>query len=125
MKHKPEPHITKSIEGEHASFFSYTMGFLISLALTISAYLFVSEKMFEGSVLIIALVVLGLSQAIVQLVCFFNLGKDKKDQDNLFVFLFMILVLLIVVIGSLWIMYHLNYRLMPSMDNMKLENQSV
>lgn len=122
MKKKPTASVIFE-EGKHASFFSYCMGFLISLALTFSAYFFVKDNMMEPMTLTMAVVFFGLSQAIVQLVCFFNLGKDRKDEQNLFIFLFMVLVLLIIVIGSLWIMYHLNERVMPAMP--KLEHQTM
>ena len=55
-------------------------------------------------------------QAIVQLIFFLHIGQEAKPHWETVVFCFTVLVLLIIVIGSLWIMYDLDYRLMPRMQ---------
>jgi cytochrome o ubiquinol oxidase operon protein cyoD len=92
---------------------SYVLGFLLSVLLTVGAYLVVAKHLFTSWVLVFAIVGLGSVQALIQLVFFLHLGKESKPRWNLLVFFFMGLVVAILVIGSLWIMYNLNYRVMP------------
>lgn len=95
----------------------YSIGFILSLLLTFGSYFLVSEKMAGEGGLLISLVLLAVVQAVVQLLFFLHLATEPKPNWNLIVFLFMALVLVIIVIGSLWIMYHLDTRTMPPMDH--------
>ena len=93
----------------------YALGFFLSLLLTFASFWTVSMQLLPRSILIPLLIGMALIQAAVQLVCFLHLGRGAKPDWNLTVFLFMLLVLIIIVGGSLWIMYNLNYRMMPEM----------
>ena len=88
-------------------------GFLLSLLLTLLAYFAVEKKLLEGKALVFALGGLALLQAFVQLKLFLHLGQESHPRWKYLTFFFMALVLLILVLGSIWIMYHLNYRQMP------------
>ncbi len=99
------------------SFKSYAIGFVLSIVLTLASYLLVTENLLTGKTLVYTIVVLGLIQAVVQLIFFLHLAEESKPRWNLLVFLFMLLVLLIIVIGSLWIMYNLDYHMMMPMEN--------
>jgi len=99
---------------EHGTLKSYWLGFILSIGLTLAAYWAVVGKLIAGKILIGTLLALALAQTVVQLVLFLHLGQESKPRWNLLVFLFMLSVLLILVFGSLWIMYHLNYNMMPT-----------
>ena len=87
---------------EHWSLKEYVLAFAASIVLTLTAY-FISGA---------AVIGLGLLQALIQLVVFFHLGREERPRWNLITFLFMGIVLLVIVLGSLWIMYNLDYRMM-------------
>src|SRR3990167_2766991 len=91
---------------------SYTFGFASCIILTLTAYFLVFYRLLTGYALILTLSGLAVIQAIVQLVFFLYLGKERKPRINLLTFLFMALVLVVIVGGSLWIMYSLNERTM-------------
>ncbi len=113
-----------SKQDTHASTFnSYLTGFLLSVALTVVAFFMVAAKIFSGRVMMYIIVGLAVEQLLVQLVFFLHLHKESKPRWNLFIMLFMLLILAIVVIGSLWIMHHLNYNMMPEheMDSYMIE----
>lgn len=93
---------------------SYTIGFILSLITTLAAFYFVSENLFDHWTLTLIVSGLALFQAAVQLIFFFHLKSESSSEWNGLVFLFMLLMVLILVIGTLWIMYHLDYRMMPS-----------
>ena len=88
---------------------TYILGFVLSLELTLAAYLLTVSGSLTSRLLIASIIGLGVVQLLVQLVFFLQLGKESKPRWNLVVFLFMLIVLLILVLGSLWIMYSLNY----------------
>ncbi len=85
--------------------------FLASLFLTLAAF-FIVESFQKSWATQLTVAILGLIQAWMQLVIFLQLGRESKPRWNLIVFLFTIMVTLILVLGSLWIMNHLNYNLM-------------
>lgn len=88
---------------------TYTLGFGLSLGLTVAAYLAASHHVVSGWTLLIALTVLALSQLVVQLIFFLHLGHESRPRWNLNVLLFAAMVVFILVFGSLWIMKNLNY----------------
>lgn len=90
----------------------YAIGFIVSLVLTFSAYFIVTNTYLEGMAAMIAVGVLAFSQMVVQLIFFLHLGEESRPRVKLFAFISMSIVLLIIVVGSLWIMSHLNYNMM-------------
>lgn len=96
---------------------SYTVGFLLSIGLTIDAYSLVNKHIYAGWKLVYAIVALAIVQLFVQMFCFLHLGRGPNKRWNLLSFGLMLVIVLIVVIGSLWIMHNLNYRMTPQQMN--------
>jgi cytochrome o ubiquinol oxidase operon protein cyoD len=110
----------------HGTVFSYSIGFLLSLIMTMAAYLLVVNKLLEGRALIAALIALAIAQLFVQLIFFLHLGSESKPRMRLLIFLFMGIVLAIIVGGSIWIMDNLDYRMMPhEVDEYMLEEEGI
>lgn len=101
-----------------AAIISYAIGFVLSIALTLVAFMLVRQHVESGHVqLSHDIVTMGITgfavvQLVVQLVFFLHLGQESRPRWNLVAFLFMLIVLIIVVFGSLWIMENLNYNMM-------------
>ena len=111
---------------QNATFKSYLIGFLLSLILTFTAYFAVVNRAYSGSSLIAVILGLALAQLLVQLIFFLHLLDESKPRWNLVIFLSTISTILILVIGSLWIMSHLNYNMMPSeMEEFLLRDEGV
>lgn len=97
----------------------YITGFFAAMGLTLLGYVLVNEHVmhnhqrFGHHALIYAVMALAVVQLFVQLYFFLHLGKEKKPRWNMIAFLFATGVVLILVIGSIWIMDHLNYNMMP------------
>lgn len=83
---------------------AYLITYLLSLAFIFGAFYFNTRPLF--------ITAFGLVQAWIQLYTFLNLGKETKPRWNLMAFLFTLMVTFILVVGSIWIMYNLNYNLM-------------
>ena len=97
---------------------NYTIGFVLSVVLTLLAYGAVVNHWAAGWVLVALIIGLAIVQLVIQLVFFLHLGNETKPRWNLLTFLFMMMVLLIIVVGSLWIMNNLNYNMMMSPEEM-------
>lgn len=97
-------------ESSSGSVRTYVAGFVLSLILTLAAYLIATRNTFTGWGLVYALAALAITQLVVQLVFFLHLGRESRPRWNLTVALFAVMVVSIVVFGSLWIMKNLNYR---------------
>ncbi|HSI20672.1 MAG TPA: cytochrome o ubiquinol oxidase subunit IV [Verrucomicrobiae bacterium] len=104
---------TPHTEAGHGTLTSYSIGFALSIILTLIPYFFVANHMLNGAALVWSVVTLALVQLFVQLVFFLHLGRDSKPRWNLVVFVFTILVVLILVFGTLWIMKNLDYNMSP------------
>lgn len=96
---------------------SYISGFVLSLLLTGVAYNLATHSGLRGWGLGYAVLALAAVQLIVQLVCFLHLGQEREPRWKLLVFDFTLIILVIVIIGTLWIMQHLNYHMMNMGSN--------
>lgn len=101
---------------------SYSVGFLSSIFLTVGAYaLAVNDSLrttLSPALFAVVLSILASIQLIVQLIFFLHLGDEARPRWKLMSFLFAFTVLFIIVIGSLWIMFDLNSRMMMSPTDM-------
>ncbi len=120
MSHKPEI-IVSHHETGHGTPKSYTVGFGLSIILTLAAYILVIKDVFSGWALVSALAALAITQLLVQLLFFLHLGRESKPRWNLQVLLFAVGVVIIVVFGSLWIMKNLEYNHSHSMSPSKTD----
>ncbi len=93
--------------GNGMSLTKYSIGFVLSLALTLLAYFLTTERVSFGLTLVITLLVLAFTQALVQLIFFLHLG-EVSHKSHLNWALLMMATLFIVVGGSIWAMYNMN-----------------
>ncbi len=94
---------------------AYVIGFVLSLTLTAAAYLLVDGAMFSRDTSFIVLAVLACMQFCVQVVYFLHLGQEGKASfERLVAFVSISFIVLILVFVSLWVMAHLDARMMPA-----------
>lgn len=91
---------------------SYVIGFVLSLCLTLLSFLTVTYKILDGWKLIAAISSFSVYQALVQLFLFLHLGDKERPRWNLWIFIYMCLIVGTILFGSLWVMNHLDYRMM-------------
>lgn len=89
---------------------SYVVGFVLSVIITLMAYIFVVNQLWSKEVLTYVVMALAIVQLVVQLVFFLHLGRGSNWK--LITFLFALLVVVIIVWGSIWIMDNLDYNMM-------------
>jgi cytochrome o ubiquinol oxidase operon protein cyoD len=104
------------LAAEKKSLRAYSVGYGLSVVLTLTAYFVVTQPLLLKSMIVPAIIVLAIAQLFVQLFFFLHIGREGRPRWNLLVMLFAAGVVLIIVIGSLWIMGHLNYHLMSPQE---------
>ena len=110
----------KEREAVNRQIAGYVIGFIVSLMCTIGAYLVVTRSSLDVSsgVLAFSLLSLAVIQLLVQLRFFLHVGSEPGPKWQSLSLIFTGLMLLVVVIGSLWIMLNLNYRMGMPADEM-------
>lgn len=93
-----------------ARYLSYIIGFILSVVTTLIAYICVVNHIWPMQTLVFIVMGLGVLQLIIQLVFFLHIGRGSRLK--LITFVFAAIMILIVVVGSIWIMYNLNYNMM-------------
>ena len=51
-------------------------------------------------------------QILVHLVCFLHMNTKSDEGWNMTAFIFTVIIIAILVVGSIWIMWNLNYNMM-------------
>jgi cytochrome o ubiquinol oxidase operon protein cyoD len=100
----------------HKTLLSRLIGYGGSLVLTFTAYLLiVHPEAFSLKVdaVIKIIFILALLQGVVQAICFLHILSERGPRWNLVIFISTISMIIIIVVGSIWIMSHLNYNMMP------------
>jgi cytochrome o ubiquinol oxidase operon protein cyoD len=92
---------------------SLTAGVILSLLCILAAWFAVTEHLMTGWGLIVFVGGFGSLQMLLQVFLFLHLGIEQHPRWNMMMFFFMVIVLLIVISGSMWIMYNLDYHMMP------------
>lgn len=97
----------------------YVYGFGAALVLSVLGFLLVSGHWFASAAVTMAvLLLLAVAQLVVQLVSFLHLGLRDRSRSRTFTMLFTVIMMLIIVIGSIWIMRNLDYRMGQSGSEM-------
>lgn len=106
---------------------SYITGFILSIVLTLAAFFVVLYPGYfhlQNAGAIATVLVLAVVQLFVQLIFFLHIGKESGPKWKLAAFASTLGIVIIIVIGSIWIMDHLNYNMMASPSEMNQYIQS-
>ena len=95
----------------HGSVKEYVIGLILSIVLTAIPFGMVMAGNSGALTLAIILVCL-IAQVFVQLVFFLHMNGSSKQFWNTTSGVFIVLIVLVVVLGSIWIMNHLNHNML-------------
>lgn len=96
----------------HGSVKEYIWGLILSIVLTAIPFAMVMQGGF-GSGLTLAIILLcAVAQVFVQLVFFLHMNTSSEQIWNTTSAVFIVLIVAIVVLGSVWIMQHLNHNML-------------
>jgi len=103
------------IDGSGASrgsFKSYAIGLILSIVLTAIPFALVMSGALSRSAVLFGIFGAAIVQILVHLHYFLHLDASSAMRWNVLALLFAVLIIILFVGGTLWIMYHLNYRMM-------------
>jgi cytochrome o ubiquinol oxidase subunit IV len=128
MTDEPETERHNVAPGEpHDSLFSeslsYVIGLGLALLLTGVSFWVASTGVLWGPGVATGLVVLAIAQMGVHLVFFLHITSGPDNTNNVLALAFGVLIVFLVMIGTIWIMAHMNANMMPDPSLMNLQMQ--
>ncbi len=126
IEHDPE--LLNVAPGEpHDSMFSetlsYIIGLVLALVLTGISFWVASTSALWGPGVAVGLVVLAIAQMGVHLVFFLHITSGPDNTNNVLALAFGVLIVFLVMIGTIWIMAHMNANMGVSQELMNLQMQ--
>ena len=98
----------------HGSMRDYVIGFVLSVILTVIPFWLVMGDVLESRVWTVALIMLfGAIQIVVHMVYFLHMNRKSEGGWILMSLLFTGIIIVIALVGSLWVMHHLDTNMMP------------
>jgi cytochrome o ubiquinol oxidase subunit IV len=102
---------------------SYVVGLGLALLLTGVSFWVASTSNIWGPGVAMGLVVLAIAQMGVHLVFFLHITSGPDNTNNVLALAFGVLIVFLVMIGTIWIMGHLNANMGVSPELMNLQTQ--
>jgi cytochrome o ubiquinol oxidase operon protein cyoD len=107
----------------HGSLKSYTIGFVLSVILTaIPFWLVMGDVLPNKNATTLIILAFGAVQIVVHMIYFLHMNTSSESGWNMLALIFTIVLVVITLSGSLWVMYHMNVNMMPSMSAHEMRN---
>jgi cytochrome o ubiquinol oxidase operon protein cyoD len=102
---------------------AYVIGLAFALVLTGVSFWVASTSTLWGPGVAVGLVVLAIAQMGVHLVFFLHITSGPDNTNNVLALAFGVLIVFLVMIGTIWIMGHMEANMMPDPELMNLQMQ--
>jgi cytochrome o ubiquinol oxidase operon protein cyoD len=111
--HDHDDHAPVTVKG-------YVTGFVLAVILTVIPFWLVMGNVFESSSTT-ALLLLSFAavQIVVHMIYFLHMNAKSEGGWNMLALIFTLVLVVITLTGTLWVMFHLNTNMMPSMPDVK------
>jgi cytochrome o ubiquinol oxidase subunit IV len=110
-----------STSGFSAGLRAYLIGLLIAAGLTVASFWAAHTHLIYGPGVHVALVTLAIAQMGIHLVFFLHITTAPDHANNVLALAFGVLIVGFVVLGSLWIMSHMNQMMPPMEQSMQMQ----
>jgi cytochrome o ubiquinol oxidase operon protein cyoD len=101
----------------HGSLRGYLTGFVLSVILTAIPFWLVMSGVLDSKVATtLAIMTLAVVQITVHMVYFLHMNARSEGGWSVMALMFTLMLVVIVLLGSLWIIYHLNANMTPGGD---------
>ena len=107
----------------HGTLQGYLVGYLVAALLTIASFVAAETTALTPSSVTAAITVLAIAQMLVHLIYFLHISTSPNQSTNIVSFAVTLLIVSMIVVGSLWIMSHLQSNMMPVDPQMQLQMQ--
>jgi cytochrome o ubiquinol oxidase subunit IV len=102
---------------------AYIIGLGLALVLTGVSFWVASTSVLWGPGVAVGLVVLAIAQMGVHLVFFLHITSGPDNTNNVLALAFGVLIVFLVMVGTIWIMAHMNANMGMSPELMNLQMQ--
>ena len=99
-------------EHAHGSVKEYVIGLILSIVLTAIPFGIVMAGAFGETLSIILILLCAVGQVMVQLVFFLHMNGSAAQYWNTMSAAFTVILVAILIVGSVWIMNHLNHNML-------------
>ncbi|EKO3642150.1 cytochrome o ubiquinol oxidase subunit IV [Vibrio metschnikovii] len=96
----------------HGSVKEYLLGFLYSVLLTLIPFAIVMADIGSPTTKVVVILICAVAQILVQLVFFLHMNTSSEQAWNVITAVFSVVIVAIVLVGSMWIMQHLNHNML-------------
>ena len=98
----------------HGNTKQYTIGFILSVLLTVIPFGMVMAGMgdTQRGLVVAVIAITAVAQILVQLVYFLHMNSSSEQRWNVIAFIYTVLCIAVLLIGSVWIMNYLHYNMM-------------
>src|SRR5262249_44540805 len=99
----------------------YVIGLALATLITVVAFFISGTSLVWQPSIPVALIVLAIAQMGVHLVFFLHITTGAESFNNVLALAFGLLIVFLVLVGSLWIMTHLNHNVIPMDQIMQMQ----
>ncbi|EEY96867.1 cytochrome o ubiquinol oxidase, subunit IV [Acinetobacter johnsonii SH046] len=105
-------HDHNSAGASHGNTKQYTIGFILSVILTVIPFGMVMAGGFGRGIVMAVIAITAVAQVLVQLVYFLHMNSSSEQRWNVIAFIYTVLCIAVLLVGSVWIMNYLHYNMM-------------
>jgi cytochrome o ubiquinol oxidase operon protein cyoD len=101
-------------DAAHGSLRGYLTGFGLSVVLTAVPFWLVMAHVFPNPLATgLAVAILAAVQVVVHMIFFLHMNTKSEGGWNMLALIFTVVFVGLTLVGSMWVMYHLNANMMP------------
>ncbi len=105
-------HDHNSAGASHGNTKQYTIGFILSVILTVIPFGMVMAGGYGRGIVMAVIAITAVAQVLVQLVYFLHMNSSSEQRWNVIAFIYTVLCIAVLLVGSVWIMNYLHYNMM-------------
>lgn len=110
-------HDSHNHDEAHGSLKSYLIGFGLSVILTaVPFWLVMSGVLDSRQTTGLVVMAFAVVQIVVHMIFFLHMNVRSENGWTMMALIFTLVLVVITLTGSLWVMYHLDTNMMPTMD---------
>jgi cytochrome o ubiquinol oxidase operon protein cyoD len=110
----------REIKHEHGTIQNYIIGFVLSIVFTLIPFYLAVNQVLTGIVLFGTILAFALAQALIQVLFFLHLGRERKPKWQSGFLVATAGGIFVVTVGTFWILYHLHENMSPTQAELML-----
>lgn len=108
------PHSEHPSNGAHGTFRGYMTGFVLSVILTAIPFWLMMGNVLDNTLRTsIVIMALAAVQIVVHMIYFLHMNTKSEGGWTFLALVFTLTLVVITLVGSIWVMYHLDQNMMP------------